>query len=75
MIFLKGANDKMPGCGKPTTQTVPTRFSYKIVAAKCGQTGIHGDPVFCEDCAPKYADRNWRQEAEENGEQYDEEDY
>lgn len=62
----------MPGCGKQTTQVVPTRFSSKIVKASCGQTGIYGDPVFCDECAPKYADRNWRREAEEAGERYDE---
>lgn len=61
----------MPGCGKAITQTVPTRFSYKEVPAKFGQTGIYGDPIFCEQCEKKYAGRDWRREAEENGERYD----
>jgi hypothetical protein len=62
----------MPGCGKGITQVVPTRFDYKQVPATCGQTGYYGDPIFCADCAPKYKDRDWRREAEEAGERYDE---
>lgn len=62
----------MPGCGKDITQLVPTRYSYKEVPAKCGQTGIYGDPIFCDRCEPLYADRNWEAEAIANGETYDE---
>jgi hypothetical protein len=61
----------MPGCGKQTEQVVPTRYSAKIVPIKCGSTGINGYPVFCEACEPKYADRDWRAEATENGENFD----
>lgn len=68
---MKEDNLNMPGCGKMTEQVVPTKFSSKIVPIRCGDTGIHGDPVFCDICAPKYADRDWRREAEENGERYD----
>lgn len=62
----------MPGCGKEIMQAVPTRYSYKEVPAKCGQTGIYGDPIFCEKCEPLYEGRDWRAEAEANGERYDE---
>ena len=61
----------MPGCNAAITQMVPTRYHYKEVPAKCGQTGIDGYPLFCDECEPKYVGRNWRREAEENGEQWD----
>lgn len=61
----------MPGCGAAIEQTIPRGYSYKTVPAKCGQTGYYGDPIFCEKCEPKYAGRDWRREAEENGEQWD----
>jgi hypothetical protein len=62
----------MPGCGKEITQNVPTKYSYRQVPAKCGQIGIYGDPIFCDDCEGKYSDRNWEKEAIENGERYNE---
>ena len=61
----------MAGCKKKITQIVPTKYSYREVPAVCGQTGIHGDPIFCEKCEELYSDRNWEQEALENGECYD----
>lgn len=60
-----------PGCGKKIEVTVPTRFSCKLVTTTCGSTGIYGYPEFCERCEPKYADRDWRREAEEAGENFD----
>ena len=65
----------MAGCGAKIEQMVPTKFSYKMVPAVCGQTGIYGYPLFCDKCAPKYANVDWRREAELNGEAWDEEDY
>jgi hypothetical protein len=65
----------MPGCGVAITQSVPTRYATKEVPATCGQTGYYGFPLFCEECAPKYKDRDWKKEAEENGEQWDEDGY
>lgn len=62
----------MPGCGARITQTVPTKYSYKTVPATYGQTGFYGYPIFCSSCEPKYRDRDWRREAEENGERFDE---
>jgi hypothetical protein len=38
-------------CGKSTTQIVPTKFSYKEIPARCGQTSIRGDMVLCDKCA------------------------
>ena len=43
----------MSGCGKPCEQVVPTRYSSKVVPAKCGQTSIYGDMVLCEDCVKR----------------------
>lgn len=62
----------MPGCGVDITQTVPTRYAYKTVPATCGQTGFYGYPIFCTECEPKYANVDWRKEAMENGENFDE---
>lgn len=59
------------GCGREIEVTVPTRFSCKLVKTRCGSTGIHGYPQFCDTCAPKYADRDWRREAIEAGENFD----
>jgi len=41
------------GCGVAMEQTVPTKWDYKIVAAKCGQTSIHGTELRCEKCSQK----------------------
>jgi hypothetical protein len=65
----------MAGCNKKIEQWVPRGYSGKMVPAKCGQTGIYGYPIFCDSCVSKYEDRDWRQEALENGEAWDEEDY
>ena len=65
----------MAGCGAKIDQVIPTKYSAKVVTAKCGQAGIHGAPIFCDECEPLYADRNWRREAIENGENWDESDY
>jgi hypothetical protein len=61
----------MPGCNAKIEQIVPTKWDYKRVPAHCGQTGIDGYPLFCDECAPKYANRDWRREAFENGENFD----
>jgi hypothetical protein len=64
----------MPGCGKEIEVVVPTKYATKMVKTTCGSTGYYGYPNFCEPCAEKYAHRDWRREAEEAGEQW-EEDY
>ena len=61
----------MVGCNVEITVYVPTKYSHKPVKTRCGSTGIYGDPNFCDKCEKHYAGRNWRREAEENGERYD----
>jgi hypothetical protein len=61
------------GCGTAIEQVIPTKYSAKIVPAKCGQTGIHGAPIFCEACEKLNAGRNWRREVIEAGENFDDE--
>lgn len=61
------------GCGKAIDQVVPTKYSAKLVPAKCGQTGIYGAPIFCEACEKLNEGRNWRREAIEDGENFDDE--
>ncbi len=61
----------MPGCNCEIEVYVPTKYDYKAVKTRCGSTGYYGDPNFCDKCEPLYRDRNWRREAEEAGEQWD----
>lgn len=44
-------------CRNPIVQYVPTRYDYKSVPGKCGQTGIGGDPVYCEACTARHEKR------------------
>jgi len=38
-------------CTGKIEQTVPNGpYDYKTVEGKCGQTGYHGSPVFCDEC-------------------------
>lgn len=60
----------MPGCGCQVEIPKPPTY-MKMITVKCGSTGYDGYPVFCAECEPKYAGRDWRREAEENGEQWD----
>ena len=64
----------MAGCGKDITIFVPRGYDYKEIPFKCGNTGLHGSPEFCPECEEIHAGRDWRKEAEENGEQW-EDDY
>ena len=63
----------MAGCGKKIEIVVPTRFAAKMVTTSCGSTGIDGYPNFCDACEKLYAGRDWRREAIEAGENFDEE--
>ena len=63
----------MAGCGKEIDYTVPTKYSSKTLKYKCGNTGIDGYPVFCDECATENEDVDWRAEAMANGENFDEE--
>jgi hypothetical protein len=63
----------MAGCGKEVDYTVPTKYSHKTLKYHCGNTGIDGFPVLCDECAEKLKDVDWRAEAAANGENFDEE--
>lgn len=60
------------GCGKKMQVWLPKGYDYKEYTVKCGNTSPNGDPYQCDTCAEKNAGRNWRQEALESGEYYDE---
>ncbi len=59
------------GCGKEIEVGVPTKYSYKMIKMHCGNTGIDGYPVFCEECEVVNAGRDFRREAIEAGENFD----
>ena len=59
----------------PVDYTIPKGVGYKTLKYKCGNTGVDGNPVLCDACAEEFKDRDWRREAEENGEVWDEEGY
>ena len=61
----------MTGCGVQISIYVPRGYSYKEVKVKCGSTGLDGYPNFCDKCAIIHAKRDWRREAIEAGEQWD----
>ena len=58
-------------CGKPMQVDVPTKYSYKTITVKCGSTSPDGSPWLCEKCEKIHGHRNWRQEAMEAGENFD----
>jgi hypothetical protein len=41
-------------CDNKVLQTVPTRYSAKLVELKCGSTSIYGDRLYCGECEKKY---------------------
>ena len=59
-------------CGKPVTVFVPRGFTYREVQYKCGQTGIDGYPVLCDDCAKEFNAQEYREDCAANGENIDE---
>jgi hypothetical protein len=61
----------MAGCRKKMEVAVPTRYSYKNITVRCGNTSPHGSPWLCEKCEKINEGRDWRREAELNGEQWD----
>jgi hypothetical protein len=44
----------MSRCKNEIMQTVPTRYSAKLVPGRCGQTGIYGDPIYCDSCSARH---------------------
>ena len=65
----------MAGCNKEMQENVPKGYDYVQITVRCGNTSPSGYPWLCEDCAAKNAGRDWRREAIEAGETWDEEDY
>jgi len=61
----------MAGCGKQIPVTVPTTFSVKTIIVSCGNTSPYGTPWLCDKCEELNAGRDWRREAEEMGERWD----
>lgn len=65
----------MAGCNVEMQVWVPKGWDYKEITVNCGNTSPHGSPWLCEKCAEKHAGTDWRREAIEAGETWDEEDY
>ena len=59
-------------CGKPMQVCVPRGYSYREYTTRCGGTSPDGSPWLCDACKEIHAGRNWRREAIEAGEQWDE---
>lgn len=62
-----------PGCGRGIVVYVQRGFTDRAIVTRCGSTGPQGYPQFCDACEGQYADRDWRREAIEAGENFDEE--
>ena len=59
-------------CGKKIEVYVPKGYDYKAIMVSCGSTSPSGNPYLCEQCEKIHAGRDWRREAEEAGERWDE---
>ncbi len=59
-------------CHKPMTTFVPSGFHYREITVRCGSTSPDGTPFLCDECAEKHAGRDWRREAELDGERWEE---
>ena len=62
----------MSFCNKPIQVFVESGWTHKEITVKCGNTSPTGDPFMCDACAKANAGRDWRREAELDGEQWDE---
>jgi hypothetical protein len=58
-------------CGEKIQVYVQSGWDYKEITVKCGNTSPSGDPWLCDKCEKQHKGRDWRREAEENGEQWD----
>lgn len=65
----------MAGCRKKMTVDVPKGYGWKEITVRCGNTSPMGDPWLCDECHCRYAHRDWRREAEMNGEAWGPDDY
>lgn len=57
-------------CGKEMTVYVG-RWHERAITVKCGNTSPYGTPYLCDKCEVTHAGRDWRREAEEAGERWD----
>jgi hypothetical protein len=46
-------------CDNEVVQYVPKGWDYKAVTLKCGNTSIHGTPLYCDECEAKFAKRGY----------------
>ena len=53
------------------TEFVVRGYSYNEITVRCGSTSPHGSPWLCDACEKLNAGRDWRREATEAGEQWD----
>jgi len=51
---------------------VPKGYDYREITVRCGNTSPSGYPWQCDECAKRNAGRDWKREAAEAGEQWDE---
>ena len=59
-------------CGKDIEVTVESGFDAKVITVQCGNTSPSGNPWMCKDCTKIHGHRNFRQEAAENNEPWEE---
>jgi hypothetical protein len=62
----------MSFCYKVIEVAVESGWTHKMIKVRCGNTSPHGSPWMCDACAKKNEGRDWRREAELDGEQWDE---
>jgi hypothetical protein len=46
-------------CDNRVIQYVPRGFSCVAITLKCGNTSIHGNPLYCDTCEAKFAQRGY----------------
>jgi len=61
----------MAGCSKKMEVWIERGYTGKEITVKCGSTSPTGYPYLCEACEIKYSGVDWRREAMENGENFD----
>ena len=60
-------------CGKEMQVFIEKGYSHKEITVRCGNTSPTGYPYLCQSCEKVNAHRDWRREAIEAGENFDEE--
>ena len=58
-------------CGEKMDVVIASGFTGKVIQVRCGSTSPDGNPWLCDKCEVLHKGRNWRREAEEAGEQWD----